>query len=196
MGLKESGSTGRNTTESCDPQTGLLLQDPESMTQSPTRLNSVSVPSAESVLEIEQTSYGSTFMAVYTVMGHADSGGDTLTVDAMDPTASEGSPNGPAPFKFRVLRWWTLTGDVAGTPEGVLTIQHLSSADSPAANAMTEGFDLALHADDVGYSASGTGKLIDPYMVVDEGEGIRLSVVLGSNEEADFILFLECMRVQ
>jgi hypothetical protein len=192
MGLKESGWTGRNVTESIDGVTGLLLQNPESIVQSPAGLDDTDLPS-EQEIEIEQTQYGQPFVMAYTVLAHADAGGDTLTVALMDPAGTADTPNGPAPFMFRVLRWWTRTGDVAGTPEGVMTINHLSSAS--AANAMTNSFDIALNADDIGFDASGTGQLIDPYDVVDAGEGIQLSIVLGANEEADFTIFFECMRV-
>jgi hypothetical protein len=177
---------------SCDDVTGLYLQNPESMTQSPGGLDDTDLP-AESAGEIEATQYGTPFIAAYTILAHADAGGDTITVNVMDPAGTTGTPNGPSPFLFRVLRWWVRAGDIAAAPEGVMTINHLSSAS--AANAMTEAFDLNLDADNIGYSASGTGQLIDPYDVVDENEGIQLSIVLGANEEADFTIFFELMRV-
>ncbi len=192
MSLSETGFTGRNTTQSTDAMTGLLLQDPESMYQSATGLNSASLPS-EQTLEIEQTQFGVPFLMAFTVIGHADSGGDTLTAAVLDPAGTAGAANGPAPWRFRVLRRWVRAGGVASTPEGALTINHLSTAS--AANAMSESFDLNLDNDDIGYSASGAGQLIDPYDVVATGEGLQLSVVLGANEECDFVIFFECMRV-
>ena len=194
MGLKETGWSGRNVTESVDGVTGLLLQNPESMIQSPAGLDDTDLP-AEGVGEIERTQYGQPFMAAYTCLAHAEAGGNTITIDVMDPTGTANTENGPAPFKFRVLRWWVRAGDVATAPEGTLTIQHLSSAATPVASAMSEAFDLNLDQDDLGYSASGTGQLIDPYDVVDADEGIRLSILLGANEEANFTIFFECMRV-
>jgi hypothetical protein len=192
MGLKESGWTGRDVTESVDGVTGLLLQNPESIVQSAAGLDDTSLP-AEQGIEIEQTQYGQPFVMAFTVLAHADAGGDTLTIALLDPAGTASTPNGPAPFKFRVLRWWVRAGDVAAAPEGVMTINHLDSSSS--ANAMSEGFDLNLDADNIGYSASGTGQLIDPYDVVDAAEGIQLSIVLGGDEEADFTIFFECMRV-
>jgi len=193
MSLDEVGYTGRDTTESCDDMTGLMLQNPQSMTQAAAGLDSASLPS-ESAIEIEQTTYGQPFIAAYTVMAHADAGGDTLTIALMDPAGTAGTPNGPAPFKFQVLRWWVKAGDVAATPEGLMTIQHLSSAS--AASSMSAQYDLNLDADDVGYTADGAIELVDPYHIIDTGEGIQLSVVLGANEEADFEIYFLCMRVQ
>lgn len=192
MALSDDGKSGRKTVVSADAVTGLLLQDPESMVQSPGGLDDVSLP-AESIGEIESTQFGVPFIMAFTVLAHADSSGETITIDVLDPAGTAGTPNGPAPFKFRVLRWWVRAGDVASAPEGVMTVNHLSSASS--ANAMTEGLDIDLDPDDIGFGASGAAQLIDPYDIVDAGEGIQLSIVLGINEEADLTVFFECMRV-
>lgn len=192
MGLSESGFTGRNTTESVDGVTGLLLQNPESMTQSGLTLQSTAIADDDSEA-IVSTQFGQPFIMGFTVVHDDLTGGRTSTLDVLDPAGTADTPNGPSPFLFRVLKWWVTAGASATAPEGTLTINHLSSAS--AANAMSEAFDLNLDQSDVGFSASGTGQLIAPYDLVDAGEGIQLSVLLGSTEQADYTIYFECMRV-
>lgn len=192
MALSESWLSGRKTAESVDGVTGLRLQEPEGITQSGVTLQSTAIAEDDSEA-IVSTQYGQPFIAAYTCVLDDLTGGRTATLDLMDPAGAANTPNGPAPFKFRVIRWWVKAGASATAPEGTLTINHLSSAS--AANAMCVAFDINLDQNDIGYDASGTGTLIAPYDVVDAGEGIQVSVLLGSTEQADFTIFFECMRV-
>ncbi len=192
MGLKESGHTGRDVQESVDSVTGLVLQPPEGTTQSHVTLQST-VIAADDAETIVSTQYGQPFIMGYTVVLDDLTGGRTATLNVMDPAGTSGTPNGPSPFLFRVLKWWVTAGASATAPEGTLTINHLSTAS--AANAMSEAFDLDLDQNDVGYSASGAGKLVAPYDLIDTGEGIQLSVLLGSAEQSDFTIYFMCMRV-
>jgi len=191
MPLQEGTFAGRTSGETVDKVTGLRLQDPAGINQTQLTLRALAV--AEDDAEaIVSTQYGQPFIAAYCVVLDDLTGGRTATLNLMDPAEDEG-PNGPAPFKFRILRWWVKAGDIATAPEGTLTINHLSTAS--AANAMCVAFDLDLDQNDLGYDASGTGTLIAPYDVVAAGEGIQISVLLGSTEQADFTIFFECMRV-
>lgn len=190
--LEESGKTGRRVTESIDNVTGLLLQNPEGQVQSGVTLQSTAI-AADDTESIVSTQYGLPFIMGYTVIFDDLTGGRTGTLDVMDPAGTAGAPNGPSPFLFRIIKWWVTAGASATAPEGTLTINHLSTAS--AANAMSEAFDLNLDQNDVGFSASGAGKLIAPYDLVDVGEGLQLSVLLGSTEQADFTIYFECMRV-
>lgn len=192
MGLKESGMTGRNTTESVDGVMGLLLQNPESMTQSGVTLQSTAI-AADDAESIVSTQYGQPFMMAFTVVMDDLTGGRTSTLDVLDPAGTANTPNGPSPFLFRIIKWWVTAGAQASAPEGTLTINHLSSAGS--ANAMSEAYDLNLDQNDVGFSADGAGKLIAPYDLIDADEGLQLSVLLGSTEQADFTIYFMCMRV-
>lgn len=192
MGLKESGFTGRDVTESTDGVMGLLLQNAESMTQSNLTLQSTAIASDDAEA-IVSTQFGQPFIMGFTVVMDDLTGGRTSTLDVLDPTGTANTPNGPSPFLFRVIKWWVTAGASASAPEGVLTVNHLSSAGS--ANAMSEAFDLDLDQNDVGFSASGAGKLIAPYDLIDAGEGLQLSVVLGSTEQADFTIYFMCMKV-
>jgi hypothetical protein len=162
------------------------------MVQSGVTLQSTAI-AADDAESIVSTQYGQPFIMAFTVVMDDLSGGRTSTLDVMDPTGTAGTPNGPSPFLFRVIKWWVVAGASATAPEGTLTVQHLNS--SASANAMSEAFDLNLDQDDIGFSASGAGQLISPYALVDAGEGIRLSVLLGSTEQADFTIFFMCMRV-
>ncbi|KKN80417.1 hypothetical protein LCGC14_0330100 [marine sediment metagenome] len=192
MGLQESGATGRNVTESIDAVTGLLLQNPEGMVQSGVTLQSTAI-AADDAESIVSTQYGQPFIMAFTVVMDDLTGGRTSTLDVLDPAGTAGTPNGPSPFLFRVIKWWVTAGASATAPEGTLTINHLDSAS--AANAMSEAYDLNLDQNDVGFSADGAGKLIAPYDLVDEDEGLQLSVLLGSTEQADFTIYFMCMRV-
>lgn len=192
MTLEESGFTGRSVTESVDGVTGLLLQNPEGMVQSGVTLQSTAIADDDSE-SIVSTQYGQPFIMGFTVVLDDLTGGRTATLDILDPAGTANSPNGPSPFLFRVLKWWVTAGASATAPEGTLTINHLNSSSS--ANAMSEAFDLNLDQNDVGFSASGAGKLIAPYDLVDAAEGIQLSVLLGSTEQADFTIYFMCMRV-
>jgi hypothetical protein len=192
MGLTESGWTGRNVTESPDGVTGLLLQNPEGIVQKHLTLQSTAI-AADDTESIVSTQYGQPFIMGYTVIADDLAGSRTATIDVLDPAGTADTPNGPSPFLFRVIKWWITAGASATTPEGVLTINHLSTAS--AANAMSEAFDLAVNQNDVGFSASGAGKLIAPYDLVAAGEGLQLSIALGSTEQADFTIYFMCMRV-
>lgn len=192
MTLEESGQTGRSVTESVDGVMGLLLQNPEGMVQSGVTLQSTAI-AANDAESIVSTQYGQPFIMGFTVVLDDLTGGRTATLNVLDPAGTANTPNGPSPFLFRVLKWWVTAGASATAPEGTLTINHLSTAS--AANAMSEAFDLDLDQNDVGFSASGTGKLIAPYDLVAVGEGLQLSVLLGSTEQADFTIYFMCMRV-
>ncbi len=189
---RETGKGGRASAEAVDDVTGLRLQDPDGITQSQLTLQSTAIAADDSE-SIVSTQYGQPFIAAYTVVLDDLTGGRTATLDLMDPAGTAGHPNGPSPFLFRIIRWWVTAGASATAPEGTLTINHLSTAS--AANAMSEAFDLNLDQNDVGFSASGAGKLIAPYDLIAAGEGIQLSVLLGSTEQADFTIYFECMRV-
>jgi hypothetical protein len=189
MGLKETGRTGRNVNQSVDAVMGLLLQEPEGMVQSGVTLQSTAI-AAESIVS---TQYGQPFIMAYTCIFDDLTGGRTGTLDVLDPAGTAGAPNGPSPFLFRIIRWWVTAGASATAPEGTLTINHLDSSSS--ANAMSEAYDLNLDQNDVGFSADGAGKLIAPYDLIDAGEGLQLSVLLGSTEQADFTIYFMCMRV-
>jgi hypothetical protein len=192
MALTESGWTGRNVTESVDGVMGLLLQNPEGMVQSGVTLQSTAI-AADDAESIVSTQYGQPFIMAYTCVMDDLTGGRTSTLDVMDPAGTASTPNGPSPFLFRVIKWWVTAGASATAPEGTLTINHLSTAS--AANAMSEAYDLNLAQNSVGFSANDAGKLIAPYDLVDTGEGIQLSVLLGSTEQADFTIYFMCMRV-
>ncbi len=192
MGLRESGHTGRDVTESVDGVTGLLMQNPEGMVQSGVTLQSTAI-AADDAETIVSTQYGQPFIMGFTCVLDDLTGGRTATLNVLDPAGTANTPNGPSPFLFRVLKWWVTAGASATAPEGTLTINHLSSAS--AANAMSEAFDLNLDQNDVGFSASGAGQLIAPYDLIDAGEGLQLSVLLGSTEQADFTIYFMCMRV-
>ncbi len=197
MALKETGLTGRNVQQTCERQTGLLLQPPDSMTQARDGTTLTVIPTtvgtsaAASDINVE---FGSPFV-IHAGVSIGQAGGGDATFN-MRVFGTDGSP-----FKFRVLSAW---GHAQGTDnqDGTLTLVHytLDSAGAfDTATAMTDGQKMTSNV------ANGLIKfgvtvdvstLIEAAAVVDAGDELVVRFLTSDATEAEEIsLKILCMRI-
>jgi len=197
MGLQESGLTGRDVTQTCERQTGLLMQPPESQVQERDGTTLTVIPTtvgaiATSDINVE---FGTPFMIHCGI-----SAGELVAGDAtynMRVFGTDGSP-----FKFRVLLIW---GHAQGTDaqDGTLTAVHytLDSAGAlDTATAMTDGDKMTTNVAN-GLMQFGmtpdTSTLIEAAAVVDSGDELVLRFLTSdASEGEEFSVKILCMRIQ
>ena len=197
MALKESGLTGRNVQQTCEQQTGLLLQPSDSMTQARDGTTLTVIPTtvgavATSDINVE---FGVPFMIHAGVSIGELSGGDATY--NMRVFGTDGSP-----FKFRVLSVW---GHAQGTDnqDGTLTLVHytLDSAGAfDTATAMTDGQKMTSNV------ANGLIKfgvtvdvstLIEAAAKVDKGDELVIRFLTSDASEAEELsIKILCMRIE
>ncbi|KKM01157.1 hypothetical protein LCGC14_1797250 [marine sediment metagenome] len=197
MALRESGLTGTNVRETCERQTGLLMQPPDSMTQERDGTTLTAIPTAVGAADSKDSNveFGIPFVIHVGISAGDDGGADQTHNVRVFGTSG-------APWKFRVLDTWAhLLSDIVETH--TLEIFHYTLDTAGAldtANAMTD--EVTLNQDTSDLMTLGrvedTSKLIEAYAVVDTGEEIVLQVKndggAATNSEQLSVKML-CMRV-
>ncbi len=196
MALTESGLTGRNVQQTCERQTGLLLQPPDSMTQERDATTLTVIPTtvgvaASSDINVE---FGSPFV-IHAGVSIGQAGGGDATFN-MRVFGTDGSP-----FKFRVLSVWA---HAQGTDnqDCTMTLVHytLDSAGAfDTATVMTDGDKMtsaiANGLTDFGQTPN-TSTLIEAAAKVDAGDELVIRVLTSDASEAEeYSVKILCMRI-
>lgn len=197
MGLKETGLTGTNVQQTCERQTGLLMQPPDSMTQERDGTTLTAIPTAVGAADSNDSNveFGVTF-AIHVGISAGDDGGADQTHNIRVFGTSG------APWKFRVLDAWAhLLSDNVETHTLEIFHYTLDAAGAlSSGNAMTD--EVTMNQDTSDLMSLGrledVSKLIEAYAVVDAGEEIVLQVKndggAATDSEELSVKFL-CMRV-
>lgn len=199
MGLKESGLTGRDVTESVELQMGLLLQDPESQS------HQASMAGTDLAADVDgaqmKVSYGSTFI-IECVIDTEETGGAATDVlsglsgspldifPVFDSTATALTTG--APFKFKVIDVICVLLDEskASVPDTIL-LQKVNS-DLTTQTDITDAMSLNVNADN-----NVRATLLDQdACVIDIKENLRWDVVLASSTNHATVVkaYITCMR--
>lgn len=199
MGLKESGKTGRDTQQTADWQTGLLTQNPESMTQLFSRAGVDPAAGADALnmgvsflqpfmievlVNAEETGGAATGVLTALVAG----GSDVFPVYDSEATALTTG----APFKFQVLDVFALALDE--NTKGTDTVQLMKVDDDGTTEwAITDAMSMNVDDDTLVRMAT----CDQDKAVIDVTENLRLDVILDNSTSTDhraWKVFIWCTR--
>ena len=195
MALKESGLTGTDVQETCERQTGLLMQPPASMTQGRDGTTLTVIPTTVGAANDADilVEFGVPFV-IHIGLSVGDAGGGAQT------TQNRVFGTSGAPWKFRVLDTWMHMVDNDDTSMTLEIYHYTLDSDGAldSANSMTDTVTLAEGDDDLGDlgRVQDTSKLKNSYSVVDAGEEIVLRTITGNaTQGSEYSVKLLCMRV-
>ena len=198
MSLSESGTTGRNVTQTAELQMGLLLQDPESMSQQDDMAATVINAGADGANS--KVSFGCPFIIEVLINAEDLTGATTDQLSALtgspldvfpvwDSTAAAGTTG--CPFKIKILDFHvvTLTENVQTATDTIL-IQKVDS-DLTTQTDISNALDVNV-ADSILVRAT---TMDQDACVIDVKENIRFDIVLGSaSDDRAYKAVLTCMR--
>lgn len=196
MALQESGLTGTDVQQTCERQTGLLMQPPDSMTQERDGTTLTVIPTtvgavADSDINVE---FGVPFVIHCGISAGQAGGGDATYNMRVFGTAG-------SPYKFRVLLAWG-HAQGADNQDGTLTLVHYTLDGDGALNtatAMTDGDKATSTTQDMlmpfGMTPD-TSKLINAAVLVDAGDELVLRFLTSDTTEGEeYSIKILCMRV-
>ena len=205
MGLKETGYAGRNCTQTTDAQTGLLLQNADSMTQLVTSVGVDPAASAntlnvgvsfyvpfgiEILINAEETGGAATTVLTAAALAAGDYE-DVFTTYSSTATALTTG----APFRFRVIDCYAVALD-ENTADAADTIQLMKVDDDlTTETAITDAMSVNV-ADDTLVRMT---TLDNDANVIDVTENLRVDLVLGNSGTTDhraYKVYVTCMRCQ
>lgn len=199
MGLKEAGMTGRDTRQTADVQTGLLTQNPESLTQLISRAGVDPAAGADAL------SMGVSFLQPFMidVLVNAEETGAAAT-GVLTALAAGGSDVFPvydstatalttgAPFKFQVIDVFAMALDE--TTKGTDTVQLMNiAADGTTEVAITDAMSMNVDDDTLVRMAT----IDQDAAVIEVTENLRLDVILDNSTSTDhraWRVFIWCAR--
>lgn len=185
MGLSESSTVGRSTSQSSEAVMGLLLQDPESQTQAPS-MDGGSDPGAETAVAVKVTF--STPFLIEVVCHGAETNGQTHNFSVF---------NKDCPFKLRVVSFWGVVLDETGTIAGdTVQLQRGDGASGESFTNITNTVDCNV-SDDVMFGVvHGTDQFFQDEAVIDTDESLRIQMVLVDSTDHNVAvkLFILCAR--
>lgn len=200
MGLTESGMTGRDTQQTADTQTGLLTQNPESLTQLVTRAG-VDPAAGADALNMG-VSFLQPFMIEVLINAEETGGAATTVLTALAAGGSDVFPvydstatalTTGAPFKFQVLDVFAMALD-ENTKNASDTLQLLNVvAAGTSGGAITDAMSLNVDDDTLVRMAT----IDQDLAVIEVTENLRLDLVLGSSGTTDhraYRVFIWCAR--
>lgn len=195
MGLQESGFTGRNTTESTDSQTGLLLQNAESQTQGRDGSTQTVIPTTVGAVAASDSNveFGLPFVIHLGVSVGEAGGGDATYNERVFGTSG-------SPFKFRVLLWWLHMVDNDGA-DCTFSIYHYTLDSDGAldtASLMSNASKFTgLNDSDLFGFADGTAQVVESNCIVDSGEELACRFLTSdSTVGSEYSVKVLCMRIQ
>ena len=195
MGLREKGLTGRNVEQTCERQTGLLLQPPASMTHGRDATTGTVIPTTVGAVDTPAVNveFGVPFV-IHIGISVGDDGGGAITVQNR-VFGTDGSP-----WKFRVLQNWVHTVDNDDTSMSFQLYHYTLDTDGAldTATAMTDAVTISEHDSDLSTPGitAGTSQLVEAAAVVDEGEEVVLRSITGNaTAGSEYSVKLLCMRV-
>lgn len=195
MALRETGLTGRNVQQTCEGQTGLLMQPPDSMTQERDGTTLTVIPTTVGAVDTPAVlvEFGVPFV-IHVGLSIGDDGGGAITTQNR-VFGTDGSP-----WKFRVLQTWVHCVDNDDTSMALQIYHYTLDADGAldTATAMTDAVTISEGDSDlssVGLTAD-TSQLVEAAAVVDEGEEVVVRSITGNaTAGSEYSVKLLCMRV-
>lgn len=199
MGLLESGKTGRNTQQTVDALTGLLLQNPESMTQLHSRAGVDPAAGADALTM--GVSFLQPFMIEVLVNAEETGGAATGVLTALSAGGSDVFPvydsdatarTTGAPFKFQVLDVFASALDE--NTKGTDTVQLMKvDDDGSTETAITDAMSMNVDDDTLVRMAT----CDQDACVIDVTENLRLDVIVDNSTSTDhraWKVFIWCSR--